>query len=92
MALANWASMSVGICSAGSSSSESGSGAKRSSLEKLGSSLSEGGPGGPSLGNLGPPLLHETYYRGRRGRSYLEEELTKSHNVSKYQPEVMKVS
>ena len=55
MALANWASVSVGICSAGSSSSELGSGVKRSSSGKSGLSSSEGGPGGLFPGNLGPP-------------------------------------
>ena len=37
-------------------------------------------------------VLREMYYQGHRGRSYLEEELTKSHNISKYQPEVARVS
>ena len=43
-------------------------------------------------GGLMQGVLRKTYYQGRRGRSYLEEELTKSHNVSKYQPEVTRVS
>ena len=56
MALVNWASISAGICSADSSLFESGSRAKRSSLGKSGLSSSKGGPGGPSPGNLRPPL------------------------------------
>ena len=29
------------------------------------------------------PVLRETYHEGRRGLNYVEEELTKSHNVSR---------
>ena len=49
MALTNWASIFMGICSAGSSSSESGSRAGRSSSGKSGLLSSNRGPGGLPL-------------------------------------------